>query len=355
MECPYFDSCGGCYYSIPYKEQLREKKYELNEIFKKDIELFPSPLTEGYRQRMDYVYAFKKLGLRKQGNFKNVVDIKKCTLISEKMNNVSLKVRELLQKYNIRSYDYLKHDGYLRYVVIREAKFTGQVMVCFVTADTTNDIMKVIDEIKEHVDSVVWSINDTRTDSSLGTVHKGFNEYIEEDFDGVKYKISANVFFQSNPIFAKEIFKEIKEYVKGETLELFCGIGAITLYAAENTTKITGVEASDEAIELAKENAKINNINAEFICEDARSYLIKAKTPQTLIADPPRAGLGRDLCRKILWKKPERIIIMSCNPKTLAHDLHILEKKYEIKFLKAFDMFPHTKHMECLCMLERIK
>lgn len=352
MKCSHFNQCGGCYYSIPYPEQVEEKKKELKELFGKDIELIPSPVTKGYRQRMDYVYAFGKLGLRKQGKFDQVVDVKHCQLISEKMNSTMDKVRELLKKHSIVSYDYLNHEGYLRYVIIREAKFTKQLMLGFVTSNEKGEIEKVIDEIKDDVDSVVWSINDTKTDSSFGRIHKTFNDYIEEDFDGVKYKISANVFFQSNPYFAKEIFKEIKGHVKGETLELFSGIGAITLFASENAKNITGVESSNEATELARENAKINNISAEFICQDAGSYITEAKSPDALIVDPPRTGLGRNLCRKILWKKPKKIIIMSCNPKTLAYDLSILEKKYKITEIKALDMFPYTKHIECLCVME---
>lgn len=353
MDCPHFGDCGGCYFSIPYKKQLEAKSKTLSNTFDKEVEIIPSAKTEGYRQRMDYVYAFGKLGLRKKGNFREVVDIKRCNLISESMNDMLEKIRHLLVKHHIASHDYLEHKGYLRYVIMREAKFTGQLMVGFVTADKRDYLTPLIEEIKNNCESIVWSVNETMSDTSYGTVYKSWQDSIEENFDSIRLKITANVFFQPNPYVAKYITSIIKEFVFGRTIELYCGIGTIGLYCASRTQSIKGAESVPESIELARENAKINGVEAEFYCMESAKYLNNKVAVDTVIADPPRAGMGRKTCRKILWKKPKRIIIMSCNPKTLHYDLKFLEKKYDVKYLKGFDMFPHTKHIECLCVLDR--
>ncbi|MFW6449494.1 MAG: 23S rRNA (uracil(1939)-C(5))-methyltransferase RlmD [Nanoarchaeota archaeon] len=351
MKCPYFENCGGCYYSVSYEEQLNEKRRQLQNIFARDITINPSSVSLGYRHRMDYVFSFNKLGLRQRGNFRQVVDIEHCQLMSDEMNQVLKKIRSLLKKYKIEPYDYLKHSGYLRYVVLREAKFSGELMVGFVTSNDNDEIIKVINELQ--ADCICWLVNDTKADSSYGKVLKVWGKELEEDFDGVKLKISQNVFFQPNPVVAKEMIQKIRNDTEGRVLDLYCGVGAISLYCADSASDVVGVESVPESVRCAKDNAKLNKIDANFVCEDVSKYLNMPIGVDTIIADPPRRGLGRKVCRKILWKKPARIILISCNPLSLKKDLKFLEKKYNIRLLEAYDMFPYTKHIECLCVLER--
>lgn len=355
--CPNFGICGGCYYGTPYKEQRRDKQQFLQQLFEQDIQIEPSPVVTGYRGRMDFVTAFGKVGLRKRKQFDQVVDIDHCHLISENMNRVLKRVKELLKKHQITDYDYINHQGYLRYVSLREAKFTGQIMVIFLTASYDESILKVIEEIQEKVTSVVWSFHDGLREGIFGTVYQTFgSDHILEELNGIKYKISPYSFFQSNSYVAQVMFQKIREYVPGRNgLDLYCGVGAITLYTADRTEHMTGVENVEEAIELARDNASLNNIsNVTFYCQQTQEYLENLQEKiDLIIADPPRKGLGKKTTKRLLEQEAPRLILMSCNPHSLKWDLGKLSKKYKVNYIQAFDMFPYTDHIEMLAVLDK--
>ena len=356
MRCKYFGKCGGCFYSLPYEEQLVEKKKLLKEIFGKEISIVPSPKINGYRSRMDFVYAFGKLGLRKRGSYKYVVDIAHCNLISSKANDVLKKIRNLLKQHQIEDYNYIKHKGYLRYVILREAKFTKEIMVNFLTASNKEDILPIAQEISKAVNSVIWSINSGLADVSFGEVYRSFKkDFIVEKLGKYRYKIGANTFFQSNPYMFLKILETIKELVSGNGLDLYCGIGSIALFISENCKSVIGVESMEESVKLANENAKLNNVkNANFVNAEVKDFLRDFKDKvDFIIADPPRSGMGKKVCERIIRLKPKKLILMSCNPLTLKQDLEFFKNFYKINFMRAYDMFPHTNHLEMLCFLEK--
>ena len=355
-KCFYFGRCGGCMFQdIAYENQLLLKKEYLNTLLEgiTEIDEVAPSIPYFYRNRMDMVTAFGKTGLRQRGNFRNVVDIGSCEIMQEKSNYAFGKVRELLQ--GIEDYNYLSHEGYLRYTVIRQGMFTGEVMCNFVIAKDENRLQKVIEGISDEVDSISLIFHDGLADLSFGDIHETIKKgYIEEKFDSIKYQITPNSFFQSNSHIALSMYRRIREEVQGRVLDLYSGVGSISLFVADKAEKVTGIEIVEEAVKGADINKAINEIdNVEFICADARPYLRELNdTFDTLLLDPPRSGMHPKMLKYINASGPEKIVYMSCNPATFKNDIIGLEN-YKLRSFDAFDMFPQTPHIETLAVLDR--
>ncbi len=360
--CPYFNRCGGCLFQdIAYDNQLIVKGEYIKKLFSENPSM--SPLLEtlevkgstsyGYRNRMDFVCAFGKRGLRERGNFREAVDIDHCMLMNPRMNSVWKEIRAATK--GTEDYNYLSHEGFLRYSVIRSGFYSGEIMVSFVIARKDSAIDPVVEKIAPLVDSLSIITHEGLADLSFGTVtdipKRGF---IEEKFEGISYRITPNSFFQSNSECALQMYRRIADEVSGEVLDLFSGVGSITLFAAKNAQKITGVEIIEEAVLSARENALKNNIaNADFICADALPFMKENKNRfDTLILDPPRTGVHPKAIKAIRECAPQKIVYMSCNPATFRDNLIQLEE-YTPTVFEAYDMFPQTPHLETLAVLTR--
>ncbi|MCD6479037.1 MAG: 23S rRNA (uracil(1939)-C(5))-methyltransferase RlmD [Candidatus Diapherotrites archaeon] len=356
-KCKHFGACGGCSYQhICYEDQLRMKKAYLEKLFERELEVIPSPKEFFYRNKIELVCAFGKIGLWKKATYKHVVDLQECCLHSKKVAEVLPELRELLKKHNIQGYNYLTHKGYLRYIVLRHAKFTGEYMVNFVTANENENICRIAQELREKFDSIIWSVNSSRADTSFANVRQFWKSpYIEERFDNITFRMGANTFFQNNSYVALQIYRKIKECVSGRVLDLYAGCATISAFVADNCNYVEAVEINSEAIDYGCTNLNINNItNVKLLQQDVYAYL---KNKQSLdfdyvIVDPPRAGLEKTL-KHILRLKPKNIIYISCNPVVLRRELFFFKKFYNISELLAYDMFPQTQHIELLCVLER--
>lgn len=356
--CPHFGKCGGCMFQdVSYENQLEIKKEYLNGLFEGVItveNVKPStPLN--YRNRMDFVTAFGKRGLRQRGDFKTVIDIENCPIMQEKSNKFFQGLRQKL--IGIEDYDYVNHEGFLRYTVLRQAAFTQELMCSFVVKEDKPLPDDVIEYAVNNADSVSTILSDGLADVSFGPVVKNFkNGFIIEEFDGIKYKIRPNSFFQSNSKTAVEMYNVIRDNVKGRVMDLYSGVGSISLFAAENADSVTGVEIVEEAVESANENKELNNIdNVNFICADVKKFMRENKNRfETLILDPPRAGIHPKMLKSIDIFRPERIIYMSCNPATFKDNLVLLDD-YNLDYFEAFDMFPQTPHVETLAVMNRKK
>ncbi len=354
--CPYFGSCGGCLFQdIPYQGQLLLKRDYLNGIFDGLLsvdEVRPSGPYR-YRNRMDMVTAFGRMGLRRQGSHKQVVDIVSCAIMQERSDSLMKEVRPLVA--GVEDYDYLVHSGYLRYVVFRQAAFTGQCMVNFVVAADDGRIDAVASETARMADSVSVILSAGLADLSFGPVLRDVKAgCIAEEFDGVRFRIAPNSFFQSNSAVALSMYRRIRECVKGRVLDLYSGVGAISLFVAPAAETVTGVEEVSEAVSMAGLNRDDNGCgNVSFVCADVRAYL-KEAAPEcdTLILDPPRSGMHPKVIKRINEMRPERIIYMSCNPAAFRLELDSLEG-YRVELFEAYDMFPQTPHVETLALLER--
>lgn len=354
--CPFFGECGGCMFQdVSYDNQLNFKKDYLNSLFEGSFtfsRVEPS-LLYGYRNRMDYVCAFGKRGLRRRGKFKEVVDLASCPLLQPESLNVWQSARKLTEE--LQDYDFILHSGILRYIVLRQAYFTKETMCNFVLNDHDSKCENILESINADSKSVI--IHSGLSDISFGEVSKNvLKGFITEDFDGIKYRIYPNSFFQSNSECALKVYRKIREACYGRVLDLYCGVGSISLFAAGKADHVTGVEIVQEAVSAAEENMRINEIeNANFICADSLDFIKESKSSYNcVILDPPRTGVHPKVYNHIRELNPERIIYMSCNPSSLKDELRFLEN-YTALSSEAFDMFPQTPHVETLTVFDRKK
>jgi tRNA (uracil-5-)-methyltransferase len=355
--CPHFGQCGGCLFQdIPYEAQCDLKRDMINDTLEgiAAVDAVRPSEPYRYRSRMDMVTAFGKCGLRRGGSYRVVVDVESCRIMREKSDALFQKTRSLV--LDIEGYDYLRHQGYLRYVVIREAAFTGQVMVNFVTAVPENRLSPVIEAIAPQADSVSLIHSGGIADLSYGGIFETVKTgYIEEDFEGIRYRVTPNSFFQSNAGIAIEMYRRIRSEARGRVLDLCAGVGSISLFIAGSVEQVTGVEMNPEAVETACVNREINGIaNAEFVCAEAREFLRDVSGAfDTVVLDPPRTGMMGSAMERIDSLRAGRIIYMSCNPATFRDDVAAI-KNYRIESLEAFDMFPQTPHVELLGILKPV-
>lgn len=354
--CPHFGQCGGCMFQhIPYENQLMLKRDYINDLFEglaRVDEVRPgTPL--GYRNRMDMVCAFGKKGLRRQGMYRQVVDIESCAIMQSASNEKFIELRSLLT--GVEDYDYLSHNGYLRYIVLRQGRFTGEVMANFVVSSPENRFGFMLYDFLDAVDSSSLILSDGLADLSFGPVHQTLKKgFITECFDGIDYMITPNSFFQSNSEVALTMYRRIKSWAAGRTLDLYSGVGSISLFVASAADEVTGVEIVRESVDTAERNAENNEIeNVKFLCADTLDYVKENSSGfDTLILDPPRSGMHPKMIKEIRNMKLDRIIYMSCNPATCRDDVKALED-WEIGTFEAYDMFPQTPHVETLAILKR--
>ncbi len=355
-ECPYADKCGGCMFQqLPYNLQLELKQNYLKDLLQDITDVGPvaaaNPLH--YRNRMDYVCAFDKIGLRERGSHRFVVNIENCLLLQKKSNTIFNTLHPAIKE--IEGYNYLKHEGYLRYVILRQAYFTDEVMVNYVAADHDIRIQPLLEQTAELADSVSYMVHDGLADLSFGDItHVEKQGYITEKLDDIKFKITPNSFFQSNSYMALQMYSKIRELVKGKVLDLYSGVGSISLFVSNTAESVTAVELHEESVATANENKALNNIeNTTFICSDAKPFMQEhVGEYTTLIMDPPRSGIHPKMIKHINEGQFEQIIYMSCNPKTFKDDVTNLDN-YQLRSFEAFDMFPQTPHIETLALLTK--
>lgn len=359
--CPYFGLCGGCsFQDLPYPEgQISLKQKKLHELFDREIDILPSPIAYEYRNRMDFVSAFGRIGFRRKGRFNEVVDLAECHLLPHRFLPVFTKIRASVREHCIQDYDYLTHKGYLRYVVLRVAAQTNDLMVSFVTATDDEQIRPVMERALEAgATSVHHLVHAGLSDISYAPVHCTLGAPAISEKIGLRtYRMGPNTFFQNNAVLAAPLFDFVKANASGKVLDLFCGAGAISLYIADRAEKILGIEREGESITFAQENKTLNNINnVDFLCMDAGEWLKTGPASgefQTLIIDPPRSGLGGKIAKRITKRDFQRILYVSCNPNSFKDDMQFLSPTYAIKEIKAFDMFPQTPHVEMVGILEK--
>lgn len=386
--CEHFGVCGGCRWQhIPYSEQLKYKyqqvKDALERIAKVDIpEINPvlgSKNIWEYRNKMEYTFSnkcwitFEQLrsgeefpdrnaaGFHIPGAFDKVLDIKKCHLQDDLSNKIRLFVKEWGKSHSLSFYDIREQKGLLRTMMIRITS-TGEVMVVMVFGE--NDkvaIDELLDAVKNQfpeITSLLYvinlKVNDTIGDQEILT-YSG-KDYIEEEMEGLKFKIGPKSFYQTNSLQAYELYSVTRKFAEltGNELvyDLYTGTGTIANFVSKQASGVIGIEYVPEAIEDAKVNSEINGIkNTKFYAGDMKdvltdSFIEEHGRPDVMIVDPPRAGMHEDVVNVILNAAPKRIVYVSCNPATQARDLAMLDVKYKVDEVQPVDMFPHTHHVE---------
>lgn len=353
-KCPYFGVCGGCLLQhLPYEEQLRFKASKLSKYLGIDVEVIPSPKIYGHRNRIDVVISTTGIGFRRYGTWWDAVDIEECPVFGKTSGKVLRALREFIEDEKPSLYDIRRNKGFLRYIVIREGKFSGEVMVNLVTKEGT--LPESFPKYFPFATSLYWSVNRSESDVSYGDVERFWGEpFIRERLDDVTYLIHPNSFFQTNSYQAVNLVRKVAELADGEKiLDLYSGVGTFGVYLAKRGFSVEGIEINPFAVEMANKNAELNGVNAEFHVGSDRDVEDLSKY-DTVIVDPPRAGLHPKLVRKILKDGPERVIYVSCNPKTLSENLSTLKERYRVESATGLDMFPHTPHIEAVTELRKV-
>jgi len=354
--CKHFGDCGGCsFQDRPYAEELREKGRNLKALLGREVEVVASPRELGYRTRMDYVFAWGKLGLRKRGDPRGVLDLEECHLPDPEAFACILRVKEALHRLRIESYSYLRHKGYLRYVTLRCAPVSGQRLLVFLTNGDDPALDPLLQEARSWADGVAWAISTRRADVSAGEViETAGRTWIEEEVGNLRLRFGATSFFQANPWQTARLYEHVGARARGRTVDLFCGVGGLALSAAAGAEEVTGLDSNEEAIAHARANARCNGIEkVRFESGDARGFL-DGLTCDTLILDPPRGGCGYRNLPKIVRAAPSRVIYVSCNPKLFATE-RAWFRDYDLTDLRAFDLFPRTPHVELVATFDRVR
>ena len=381
--CPYYKRCGGCQLlHINYAAELELKKSIIENALKRiggfdDInvsEIIGCESRERYRNKMIFPVG-EKDGAIQAGFYSprshDIVDIEDCLLGDELCSDIIKAVREYMTECGVRAYDEKVHKGKIRRIFVRKGYNIDEVMVV-VSANANNlknseGLIDKLRNISDRIKSIILNVNTKKTNLVLGdrNVLLWGKDRISDILCGLKYEISPHSFFQVNPIQTEKLYNKAIEFAGltgNETvLDVYCGIGTISLCAARKADRVIGVEIVPQAIEDAKENAKRNGIsNAEFYADSAENTVPKliagGVKPDVVILDPPRKGSDVSTLSAIAKAEPDRIVYVSCNPATLARDMKFLgENGYKADKVVGVDMFAGTVHVETVVLLSHKK
>lgn len=386
--CEHFTVCGGCRWQhLPYDFQLKCKRQQVVDALER-IAKIPYPEVKPtlgseniweYRNKMEYTFSNKKwltfdqlrsgeefperrcAGFHIPGAFDKVLDINSCHLQDHLGDRLRLFIKQFGMEHDYAFYDLRGQTGLLRTLMIRISSI-GEVMAVMVFGEDDreriNTLLNAVAEEFPEITSLLYvvntKVNDTIADQEI-ILFKG-REFIEEEMEGLKFRVGPKSFYQTNSRQAHRLYSVAREFARltGDELvyDLYTGTGTIACFIAPKARHVVGIEYVPEAIEDAKINAAVNGLdNTEFYAGDMKNVLtadfIEAHgRPDVMIVDPPRAGMHEDVVKVILEASPRRIVYVSCNPATQARDLALLHEKYDIEAVQPVDMFPHTQHVE---------
>jgi 23S rRNA (uracil1939-C5)-methyltransferase len=391
--CKHFGVCGGCKWQyIEYAQQVAYKEKIVTDAFERLAKVSPevrlpivaADLDKGYRNKMEYTFSTSRwltneeiqsgenfdrdaLGLHVPGSFSKVVPIETCYLPLDISNIIRNAVGAFAKENKLSYYDIVQKHGFLRNLVVRTTS-TGEVLVVVIFFENIErDVELVMEFLKKQfpeITSLNYIINSKMNDSyaDLEPVCYSGNPFVIEKLGEFKFKVRPKSFFQTNIFQAEKLYNVARDFAAlkpGDVLyDLYSGVGSIGIYLSKNCSKIVGIEQIDQAVEDAKENAQLNQIdNAAFYVGDVRlimneDFLQKNGRPDVLVTDPPRAGMHEDVVNALLQAEVPKIVYVSCNPATQARDVALLSEKYKLTKMQAVDMFPHTVHIENVALLE---
>jgi 23S rRNA (uracil1939-C5)-methyltransferase len=379
--CRHYPACGGCrFQDLAYEAQASSKEEQVADSLRRlggiaDPPLEPIvPAVEPFHYRNKLEYSFTAtpsgpaLGFHKAGRWDEVLEIERCWLTTELGNALHDVVRDWARREGLEPYDQAEQTGYLRHLVLREGRNTGQALVQLVTAPgerfDRDELVETLRRFPE-VRSIHWAVNDSPAEvTNLPTTLLWGEEAIEEELCGLRFRVRPNAFLQTNSAMAERLYVLASEYAGltgAETVyDLYCGIGTIGLTLASRALTVWGVEASEESVACALENAELNGIaNAAFFAGEVGASIEelrdRAGPPDVTVVDPPRAGLSGKALRRLASLEAPRIVYVSCNPTTLAGNVRELVREwgYRLERARPVDMFPHTPHVETVALLIR--
>lgn len=400
--CPHFGECGGCsYQNLTYDKQLELKENQVRRlllpVFEKQKELTnndselqeymnsifegikASPVQYDYRNKMEFSFGDEvkdgplALGMHKRGSFYDIVSVKECKIVDSDYRAILTCVLEFFDEKNTTFFHRIRHEGYLRHLLVRKAQKTGEILIALITTtQEEHDLQPLVDKLlglslKGKITGILHTKNDSVADivQSDETVLLYGQDYFYEELLGLRFRISQFSFFQTNSLGAEVLYETAREFlgdISGEgnkkptVFDLYSGTGTIAQLLAPVAGKVIGVEIVEEAVEAAKENAKLNGLeNCEFIAGDVLKVIddIEDK-PDFIVLDPPRDGIHPKALQKIIDYQVDRLVYISCKPTSLARDLEtLIEQGYRMERVVAVDQFPGTVHVETVVLLQR--
>ena len=374
--CQHFSVCGGCsWQDLKYSKQLEIKKKHVVSCIErigrlKNVqvrEVMASQEIFGYRNKMEFSFNVHPeigftLGLHKRGSYADIFDLTECHLPSPVFGKIVGWFRDYVKSHQITVYDVDNHTGYIRFLVIRQAKKTGDLMINIVTnygefAESDQLVSEMTAQFPD-ITTIVHNQNGQKSNIAVGekeTVLFG-DGFISEKVMGQTFRIRSNSFFQTNSYQAEKLYQTAFEMLEPQkedsVLDLYCGTGTISICVAPMVGEVVGVEQVDDAIRAAHENAALNNCsNVSFVKSDVKDYLIQSHGSEQqfdiVIADPPRSGMHPKVLKRLMEMAPEKILYISCNPATFSRDAkEFVESGYKLPQVQPVDMFPHTRHIE---------
>jgi 23S rRNA (uracil1939-C5)-methyltransferase len=371
--CAHYPACGGCrFQDLAYEAQLAAKHAWVEDSLRPLEPIVAAEEIFGYRNKMEYSFAQgpdgAELGLHRAGRWDEVLAIQRCWLTTDLGNRIRNTMRDWAREEHLAAYDQTAGEGYLRHLIVREGRNTGQALVQLVTHERERfdreRLIEVLTEFPE-VTSIQWTVNDTPAEvTNLPTELLWGEDAIEEKIGGLRFRVRPNAFLQTNTRMAERLYELARAeagLTGGETVyDLYCGIGTIGLSLARDALTVWGVEISEESVACAIENAELNSIgNAAFFAGNVgqvlRELRERAGDPDVVVVDPPRAGLAGKALKRLGEIAAPRVVYVSCNPTTLAGDTKRLVEEYGYRLIRTrpLDMFPHTPHVESVSLLER--
>ena len=396
--CPHFGQCGGCtYQNLPYEEQLAMKNEQVKKMMDEAVNgeyiwegIKPSPVRSEYRNKMEFSFGDEykdgplALGMHKRGSFHDIVNVTDCQIVDEDYRKILACTLECARESGLPYYHRMRHVGYFRHLLVRKAVKTGEILVDLVTASDTAelgiDLTEAVSKIQAFktvwlekmtslkFDGTLVGILHTKNDSLADVVKDEGTEvlfgqdYFYEELLGLKFKITPFSFFQTNSLGAEVLYETAREYI-GDTNEkvvfdLYSGTGTIAQILAPVAKKVVGVEIVEEAVEAAKENAELNNLdNCTFWAGDVLKVIDElGEVPDLIMLDPPRDGVNPKALMKILNFGVERLVYIACKPTSLARDLEMIQGRgYKVEKISGVDLFPGTYHVETICQLVKVE
>ena len=355
--CSVYNKCGGCnLLHMSYDKQLELKQKRIKDVFKQiakiDInvkDIVESKKQYNYRNKVAIPINNNLIGYYRK-NTNDIVEFKECYVQPQIINDIYNYLKTII-------YDYPN----LTNIIIKYAHNTTELMIVLITNKESDNYNKLITNLtnKFIINSIILNVNESKSNVILGNqeILLYGKSYIEEKLLNLKFNISSKSFFQINPYQTINLYQgiiDIANLNKNDiVIDLYCGIGTITLFLALHTKYVYGIEIVPQAIIDANNNAKLNNIdNVEFICSDASIFLeFVSKNIDVVVVDPPRKGLTVECINSILDLKPNKLVYISCNPATLARDYTYLQQYYNIEEVRPYDMFPNTDHVECITLM----
>ncbi len=391
--CPHFGKCGGCtYQNLPYRAQLEMKAQQVKQMLDHAVDeayiwegISPSPAINEYRNKMEFTFGdeYKDgpmvLGMHRRGSFYDIVNTQNCKIVDADCRKILETTLKVAEESGLPYYHRMRHVGFFRHLLVRKAAVTGEILISLITASgkeqsnlvcntVINKMLKkwmdalLVLSLNGKISGILHTVNDSIADTvkDEGTRILHGKDYFYEKLLGMKFKITPFSFFQTNSLGAEILYKKVRDYV-GEAenkviFDLYSGTGTIAQILAPIAKRVLGVEIVTEAVDAARQNAKLNNLeNCTFKAGDVLRIINEVKeVPDVIILDPPRDGVNPKALEKIIDFGVQKLVYIACKPTSLLRDIKVFQQKgYVLKRCACIDLFPHTYHVETVALLQK--